>query len=71
LVAGISSPAANKINFLASKISRLTYNWGVLMNTDTILIDVYDRYGKKLIEGITPLNPTNQTIPIFKNYKDT
>jgi hypothetical protein len=41
------------------------------MNTDTILIDVYDRYGKKLIEGITSVNPTNQTIPIFKNYKDT
>ena len=30
------------------------------MNTDTITIDVYDRYGKKLIAGITQVNPTNQ-----------
>ncbi len=41
------------------------------MNTDTILIDVYDRYGKKLIEGITPVNPSNHTMPIFKDYRDT
>ena len=30
------------------------------MNKDTILIDVYDRHGNKLIEGITPVNPANQ-----------
>jgi hypothetical protein len=26
------------------------------MKTDTITIDVYDKYGKKLITGITPVN---------------
>ena len=26
------------------------------MNTDTITVDVYDRYGKKLIEGVMPVN---------------
>jgi hypothetical protein len=26
------------------------------MNTDTITVDVYDRYGKKLIEGVRPVN---------------
>ena len=41
------------------------------MNTDTILIDVYDRYVKKLIEGVTPVNPANQALPSIKNYKNT
>jgi hypothetical protein len=40
------------------------------MTTDTILIDVYDRYGKKLIEGITPVNPINHSRSIFKDYRD-
>jgi hypothetical protein len=40
------------------------------MTTDPILIDVYDRYGKKLIKGITPVNMTNQTLPILKDYRD-
>jgi len=40
------------------------------MNTDTILIDVYDRYGKKLIEGIKPVNTTNHILPISKDYRD-
>ena len=40
------------------------------MSTDTILIDVYDRYGKKLIKGITPVNPTNHLRPIFRDYRD-
>jgi hypothetical protein len=40
------------------------------MSTDTILIDVYDRHGKKLIEGITPVNPTNHSMSIFKDYRD-
>ena len=35
------------------------------MNADTILINVYDKYGKKLIEGITPVNTTNQ-VPLQK-----
>lgn len=26
------------------------------MNTDTITVDVYDRHGKKLIEGVMPIN---------------
>jgi len=29
------------------------------MTTDTILIDVYDRCGRKLIEGIKPVNATD------------
>jgi hypothetical protein len=41
------------------------------MTTDTILIDVYDRYGKKLIQGITPVNPTNQEQSSLKDYKNT
>ena len=41
------------------------------MTTDTILIDVYDRYGKKLIEGITPVNPANQALPNPKDYRNT
>jgi hypothetical protein len=36
------------------------------MQTDAITIDVYDVYGKKLIKGITPVNPTNQTLPSLK-----
>ena len=40
------------------------------MTTDTILIDVYDRYGKKLIEGITPVNPANQALPSLKDYRN-
>jgi hypothetical protein len=40
------------------------------MTTGTIRIDVYDRYGKKLIEGITPVNPINHKMPIFKDYRD-
>ena len=40
------------------------------MNTDTILIDVYDRYGKKLIEGLTPVNPVNQALSRLKDYRD-
>jgi hypothetical protein len=32
------------------------------MNKDMILIDVYDRFGKKLIEGITPISPANQAL---------
>jgi hypothetical protein len=38
------------------------------MTIDMILIDVYDRYGRKLIEGITPVNPTNHSMPICKDY---
>jgi hypothetical protein len=44
------------------------------METDAVTIDVYDVNGKKLIQGITPINPTNQTLPglktieINKNY---
>lgn len=38
------------------------------MNTDTILIDVYDRYGKKLIKGITPVNSINQKLAILEDY---
>jgi len=41
------------------------------MTTDTILIDIYDRYGKKLIEGITPVNQANQTLSRLKDYRDT
>jgi hypothetical protein len=33
------------------------------METDAVTIDVYDMNGKKLIQGITPINPTNQTLP--------
>ncbi len=40
------------------------------MNTDTITIDVYDVYGKKLIEGITPVNSINQYLSTLKEYKD-
>ena len=40
------------------------------MTTDTILIDVYDRYGKKLIEGIKTVNQTNHTMPTFKDYRN-
>jgi hypothetical protein len=40
------------------------------MNTNAITIDVQDRYGKKLIEGITPVNLTNHKMPIFKDYRD-
>ena len=40
------------------------------MNTDKILIDVYDRYGKKLIEGITPVNPVNQALSSLKDYSN-
>ena len=40
------------------------------MTTDTIVIDVYDRYGKKLIEGITPVTITNHELPISKDYRD-
>ena len=40
------------------------------MTTDTILIDVYDRYGKKLIEGITPVNPAKQALPSLKDYRN-
>jgi hypothetical protein len=41
------------------------------MTTDTILIDVYDRYGKKLIEGITPVNPANQALQNLNDYRNT
>jgi hypothetical protein len=37
---------------------------------DTIAIDAYDRYGKILIEGITPVNPTNHSMSIFKDYRN-
>ncbi len=40
------------------------------MNADTIPINVYDRYGKKLIEGITPVTTTNHKLPISKDYRD-
>lgn len=40
------------------------------MNTDTITIDVCDVYGKKLIEGITPVNSINHILPISKDYRD-
>ena len=40
------------------------------MTADTILIDVYDRYGKKLVKGIAPVNPTNHSMPISKDYRD-
>jgi hypothetical protein len=40
------------------------------MNTDTILIDVYDKFGKKLIEGIKQLNTTNYKLPISEDYRD-
>jgi hypothetical protein len=40
------------------------------MGTDTILIDVYDRYGKKLIKGITPISPANQASSILKDHRD-
>ncbi len=39
------------------------------MNTDAITIDVYDRYGKKLIKGITQVDPSNQTVPILKTIE--
>ena len=40
------------------------------MNTNATTIDVYDRDGHKLIEGITPINSINQKLPIFKDYRD-
>jgi hypothetical protein len=39
------------------------------MNTDAITIDVYDRYSKKLIKGITQVDPSNQTVPILKTIE--
>jgi len=39
------------------------------MQTDAITIDVYDVYGKKLIKGITPVNPTKQTLPSLKTIE--
>jgi hypothetical protein len=41
------------------------------MNTDMILIDVYDRHGNKLIEGIKPVNLDNQALPSLKDYINT
>lgn len=41
------------------------------MNTDTTTIDIYDRYGKKLIEGITPVNPVKQALSSLKDYRDS
>ena len=41
------------------------------MNKDTILIDVYDRHGNKLIEGITPVNSANQVLSSLKDYRNT
>jgi len=41
------------------------------MNKDTIIIDVYDIYGKKLIKGIAPINPANQALLLLKDYRDT
>jgi hypothetical protein len=41
------------------------------MTTYMILIDVYDRYGKKFIEGITPVNPANQALPNLNDYRNT
>ena len=38
------------------------------MSIDIILIDVYDRHGNKLIEGITPINPANQALPSLKDF---
>jgi hypothetical protein len=38
------------------------------MNTNTITIDVYDVCGKKLIEGITPVNSLNQKVSILEDY---
>ena len=43
---------------------------GYRISTDTIPIDVYDRSGKKLIEGIKPVNPTNQALTSLKNYRN-
>ena len=40
------------------------------MNTDTILIDSYDRYSQKVIKGITPVNTTNYILSILKDYRD-
>ena len=40
------------------------------MNTNTITINVYDRHGNKLIEGITPINPVNQALSHLKDYRD-
>jgi hypothetical protein len=39
------------------------------MQTDAITIDVYDVYGKKLIEGVTPVNPTNQALSHLKSME--
>ena len=68
LAAGIYSCSLQD-QFLTYKKQQMIY-WGYLMNTDTIRINVYDRYGKKLIEGITPVNATNNTLPIFKDQRD-
>jgi hypothetical protein len=40
------------------------------MNTNITLIDVYDRYGKKVIKGIISVNVTNNTLHILKDYRD-
>ena len=39
------------------------------MNTNMILIDVYDRFGKKLIKGITPVNPANKALSNLKDIE--
>ena len=38
--------------------------------TDTITVDVYEMYGKKLIEGIKPINLVNSLAPIPTKYRD-
>jgi hypothetical protein len=38
--------------------------------THTITVDVYDMYGKKLIEGIKPINSVNGLAPIPTKYRD-
>jgi hypothetical protein len=40
------------------------------MNTDTTTIDVYDVYGKKIIEGSIPVHPVNQALSRLKDYRD-
>ncbi len=41
------------------------------MQTDAITINVCDVYGKKLIKGITPVNPTNEKLPSLKTIDIT
>jgi hypothetical protein len=39
--------------------------------SDTIVVDVYDVYGKKLIEGVTPINSVHGLAQISITHRDS